>query len=45
MSAKAPDITLQPDDIVFIPRSAGKAAARRTLELVLQAATSAAIYR
>jgi polysaccharide biosynthesis/export protein len=45
MSAKAPDITLQPDDIVFIPRSAGKAAVRRSLEAILQAATGAAIYR
>src|SRR5581483_1474391 len=27
MAAKAPDIKLQPDDIVFVPRSTGKAAA------------------
>lgn len=45
MSAKAPDITLQPDDIVFVPRSEGKAAVRRTLDAILQAATGAAIYR
>lgn len=45
MSAKAPDITLQPDDIVFVPRSEGKAAVRRSLEAILQAATGAAIYR
>ena len=45
MSAKAPDIGLRPDDIVFVPRSEGKAAVRRSLDAILQAATGAAIYR
>jgi len=45
LSAKAPDISLQPEDIVFIPRSEGKAAFRRSLEAMVQAATGAAIYR
>jgi len=45
MSAKVPDISLQADDIVFVPRSEGKAAVRRSLEAILQAATGAAIYR
>jgi polysaccharide biosynthesis/export protein len=45
MTAKAEDIPLQPEDIVFVPRSSGKAAARRSLEAILQAATGAAIYR
>lgn len=45
LAAKAPDIPLQADDVVFVPRSAGKAAARRTLDAIVQAATGAAIYR
>ena len=44
MAAKAPDLKLQPDDIVFVPRSAGKAAARRSLEAILQTAVGVAIY-
>jgi polysaccharide biosynthesis/export protein len=45
LSAKAPDLSLQPDDIVFVPNSAGKTAARRGLEAILQTATGIAIYR
>jgi len=45
MSAKSPDIKVQPDDIVFVPRSTGKAAARRGLEAILQTVTGVAIYR
>ena len=45
LSAKAPDMSLQPEDIIFIPRSEGKAALRRSLEAMVQAATGAAIYR
>jgi polysaccharide export outer membrane protein len=45
LAAKAPDMQLQAEDIVFIPRSEGKAAARRTLDAIVQAATGAAIYR
>lgn len=36
MSAQAPDVKLQPDDVVFIPRSTAKAASRRGLEAALQ---------
>jgi polysaccharide export outer membrane protein len=45
LSAKAPDVALQAEDIVFIPRSEGKAAMRKTLDAIVQAATGAAIYR
>ena len=45
MAAKAPDIQLQPDDVVFVPHSAGKAVARRSIEAVLQTLTGLAIYR
>lgn len=45
LASKAPDMTLQPDDIVFIPNSASKSAARRSFEAVIQAATGVAIYR
>ena len=44
MTAKSPDVNLQPDDVVFVPRSAGKAAARRTLDLILQTVSGVAIY-
>lgn len=45
MAAKSPDPQLQPDDIVFVPRSAAKAGFRRGLEAALQTATGIAIYR
>jgi polysaccharide biosynthesis/export protein len=45
LSAKAPDWPLQPDDILFVPTSTAKAATRRGLEAIIQAATGAAIYR
>jgi polysaccharide export outer membrane protein len=45
LSARAPDMQLQPEDIVFIPRSQGRAAWHRSLDLIVQAATGAAIYR
>lgn len=45
MAAKSPDVNLQADDIVFVPRSSAKAGFRRGLEAVLQAATGVAIYR
>jgi polysaccharide biosynthesis/export protein len=44
LASKAPDVSLQPDDIVFVPNSAGKSAARRGLEAIVQAATGVAIY-
>ncbi len=45
LSAKAPDVALQPDDILFVPSSAAKSVARRGVEAVLQTATGVAIYR
>lgn len=45
LSAKAPDWNLEPDDILFVPSSTAKTAARRGLEAVVQAATGVAIYR
>jgi len=45
MKAKAQDQALQNDDIVFVPISATKSAAKRGLEAILQTATGLAIYR
>jgi polysaccharide biosynthesis/export protein len=44
LSAKSPDLNLQPDDIVFVPTSGTKAAGRRTLEAIVQTASGMAIY-
>ena len=44
-AAKAPDLKLQAEDILFVPSSAAKGAGKRGLEAVLQAATGVAIYR
>ena len=44
LQAKATDQALQPGDILFVPASAGKSAARRGLEAILQTATGVAIY-
>ena len=45
LAAKAPDIALHPNDIVFVPNSAAKSAAKRGLESIVQVATGLAIYR
>lgn len=45
MAAKAPDPQLQADDVVFVPNSAGKSAAKRGAETILQMATGIAIWR
>jgi polysaccharide export outer membrane protein len=45
MAAKAPDPQLQPDDVVFVPGSAGKSAAKKGAEAILQMATGIAIWR
>ena len=45
LTAKAPDLHLQPDDIVFVPGSLGKSAARRGAEAILQMATGVVIWR
>ncbi len=44
LEAKAPDITLQADDILFIPVSARKILANRTFEAAINAATAVSIY-
>lgn len=44
LSAKLSDVHLQPDDVLFIPHSAAKKAAMRTLEAIIQTATGVAIY-
>ena len=44
LSSKIPDIELQSDDIVFVPNSAAKSAARRSLEAIVQTATGVAIF-
>ncbi len=45
MSAKEKDIPLQADDIVFVPSSAAKTAARRTVETAIQLATGVTLIR
>jgi polysaccharide export outer membrane protein len=44
LEAKAPDIPLQGDDILFIPVSGGRMMAARTLEAAMSLATSVSIY-
>jgi polysaccharide export outer membrane protein len=44
LSSKAPDVSLQGDDILFVPNSAAKSAMHRGLEAIVQAATGVAIY-
>jgi len=44
-ASKAPDPQLQPDDVIFVPSSAGKSAAKRGAEAILQMATGVAIWR
>ena len=43
LQAKADDIQMQPDDILFIPTSARKLLEGRTAEAAIQMATSAAL--
>jgi polysaccharide biosynthesis/export protein len=38
-----PDVPMQPEDILFVPASAGKSAARRTMEAIIQISTGVAI--
>ena len=45
LAAKSPDITLQADDIIFVPGSAAKSAAKRSMEAIIQVATGLAVYR
>jgi polysaccharide export outer membrane protein len=43
LEAKAPDMPMQADDILFVPTSASKVLAGRTLEAAMQAATAVSI--
>jgi polysaccharide export outer membrane protein len=43
LRAKAPDMIMQPDDILFVPTSATKVFAGRAMEAAMQAATAASI--
>jgi polysaccharide export outer membrane protein len=44
LEAKSPDITLQADDILFVPISGFRVAAARTAEAAISAATAASVY-
>jgi polysaccharide export outer membrane protein len=44
LEAKVPDVTLQGDDILFVPVSAGRIIAGRTVEVALSMATAVSIY-
>jgi polysaccharide export outer membrane protein len=44
LEAKAPDVTLQADDILFIPVSGAKIMAGRTFEAAMSMATAVSIY-
>jgi polysaccharide export outer membrane protein len=44
LEAKAPDVTLQADDILFIPVSGLRVAAARTAEAAVSAATAISVY-
>jgi polysaccharide biosynthesis/export protein len=45
LASKAPDLILQPRDVVFVPDSSAKSAFYRGAEAVLSTATGLAIYR
>jgi polysaccharide biosynthesis/export protein len=44
LAAKSPDVKLQPEDILFVPNSAGKTAAGMALEAGVRLATTVAAY-
>jgi polysaccharide export outer membrane protein len=44
LEAKAPDVPLQADDILFVPLSGGRVLAARTMEAAMSAATAVTIY-
>jgi polysaccharide export outer membrane protein len=43
LAAKAPDVNLQENDIVFVPVSGAKTAGKRTVDALVQIATGAAV--
>jgi polysaccharide export outer membrane protein len=44
MAGKTEDISLRPDDILFVPSSVAKGAGYRSLEAIIQVATGVAVY-
>jgi polysaccharide export outer membrane protein len=44
MAGKGSDVSLQPDDILFVPNSAAKSAGIRTIDAVVNMATGMAVY-
>jgi polysaccharide export outer membrane protein len=44
LEAKAPDLALQADDILFVPVSGARVAAARTIDAAITAATAVSIY-
>lgn len=45
LSTKQPDVDLKPDDIIFVPASLGKKAAKRSVDSVVSITQTLAIYR
>ncbi|MBV9146821.1 MAG: polysaccharide biosynthesis/export family protein [Acidobacteria bacterium] len=45
LEAKAPDVRLQPDDILYVPSSKVKVITHRGLEAIVQTASGVAVYR
>jgi polysaccharide export outer membrane protein len=45
LAAKAPDLRLQAEDIVFVPGSAAKSVASKTAQSIINMATGVAVYR
>jgi hypothetical protein len=43
LHAKAPDVIMQADDILFVPTSTAKVITGRTVEAAMQAATAASV--
>jgi polysaccharide export outer membrane protein len=43
LQAKAPDVAMQPDDILFVPSSVGRMATKRVVDAAVQIATFAAV--
>lgn len=44
LEAKAPDVTLEADDILFVPLSGGRVLAAQTLQAAISAATAVSVY-
>jgi len=45
LAGKTPDVAMEPNDILFVPDSAGKKALRRGAEAAIQIATGLALFR